>query len=210
VNASVDAGELGAGALGLPSPVAARAARRQESTAVLGMVLFLASWAMLFAALFFAYGLLRARALAWPPADLPPIPKALPSVATVLLAAASVAIERARRHGRAARHALALRSLGAAAGLGAVFLALQLIVWTGLWQAGLHLATGPYASVFYGLTVFHGVHVVVGVAALGLLAARALRAPGQALPPIGLRLWALYFHMVGIVWAAMYVLLVLA
>lgn len=193
----------------LAGSAAARAARRQESTAVLGMVLFLASWAMLFAALFFAYGLLRARALAWPPTDLPPIPKALPTVATVLLGAASFVLERARSQTRAARHTRALSSLGAAAGLGAVFLALQLTVWSSLWRAGLHLATGPYASVFYGLTVFHGLHVVVGLGALGLLALRALRTADRALPPIGLRLWALYFHMVGLVWAVMYVLLVL-
>ena len=47
------------------------APRHRETTAVLGMTIFIASWAMLFASLFFAYALTRLRAPFWPPLDLP-------------------------------------------------------------------------------------------------------------------------------------------
>ena len=44
-----------------------RRARFHETNAVLGMTIFVASWAMLFAGLFFAYGVTRLRTPAWPP-----------------------------------------------------------------------------------------------------------------------------------------------
>src|SRR5436189_86613 len=57
---------------------------------MLGMVMFMAAWAMLFAGLFFAYGVLRVRATDWPPADLPRLPRLLPGVATVVDGRAAV------------------------------------------------------------------------------------------------------------------------
>ncbi|MCK6589736.1 MAG: hypothetical protein L6Q76_19365, partial [Polyangiaceae bacterium] len=47
---------------------------KQEFTASLGMIIFLASWGMMFSALFFAYGFVRARALMWPPPGVPELP----------------------------------------------------------------------------------------------------------------------------------------
>src|SRR2546423_7374814 len=113
------------------------------------MVMFMAAGAMLFAGLFFASGVLGVRATDWPPADLPRLPRLLPGVATVVLALSSLALERARR-GAALMPVLAL---------GAGFLALQAAVWRSLILAGLRPPLGPYASVFFGLTAFHALHV---------------------------------------------------
>jgi len=55
---------------------------RRDTTAWLGMIIFLASWAMMFAALFFAYGIVRLRAQVWPPPELPALPLRLPLVNT--------------------------------------------------------------------------------------------------------------------------------
>jgi heme/copper-type cytochrome/quinol oxidase subunit 3 len=163
----------------------------KERTALLGMTIFLASWAMLFAALFFSYGVVRVNAHVWPPADQPRLPLGLPALATVVLAGASAVLERARR-GRAA-----LGTLLVAAALGVAFLTLQTRVWTALFAAGLRPdAGGAYASVFWGFTVFHALHVVVGLGGLGyLLVHRSATA---------LRLWTIYWHLVGVVWALMY------
>src|SRR5688572_24518481 len=62
---------------------------REEFTASLGMVIFLASWAMMFAALFFAYAVVRSRALSWPPPGIPALPVALPALNTLVLLASS-------------------------------------------------------------------------------------------------------------------------
>jgi heme/copper-type cytochrome/quinol oxidase subunit 3 len=154
------------------------------------MVMFMAAWAMLFAGLFFAYGVLRVRSTAWPPADLPPLPVGLPAVATALLGLSSLAVERARRQGG---------NVAVVVALAAGFLLLQAVVWRSLILAGLRPPLGPYASVFFCLTAFHALHVVVGLGAFGWL---ALRRTARALP---LRLWTLYWHMVGAIWAVMFV-----
>jgi cytochrome c oxidase subunit 3 len=153
------------------------------------MVMFMAAWAMLFAGLLFAYGVLRVRAVAWPPPDLPRLPLALPSVATGLLALSSLTLERARRAGGGLAPVLVM---------GGGFLVLQVIVWRSLILAGLRPPLGPYASVFFGLTAVHALHVLVGLAALGWLAARRPRRP------FPLRLWALYWHMVGGLWLVIF------
>ena len=175
-------------------------ARHRETTALLGMSVIMASWAMLFAALFFAYGLTRVRAVAWPPADLPRLPLLLPALATVAIGLSSAALLWARRQSLRAR---AAAGVGVAlAGAGA-FLAAQLLVWQAMFAAGLRPAAGPYASVFYGLTAFHALHVAVGMVGLMIVLARLLLA-GPAHAGLGLRLWALYAHMVGVLWALIY------
>src|SRR5437899_12654484 len=67
---------------------------QRDWTASLGMIVFLGSWAMMFGSLFFAYGIIRAHSVAWPPPDLPRIPLLLPAINTVALALSSVALQR--------------------------------------------------------------------------------------------------------------------
>src|SRR5258707_1077465 len=76
---------------------------RAEWTAYLGMVIFLASWAMMFGSLFFAYGMVRARSVAWPPPDLPEMPVGVGAVNTVVLAMSSTILQLTVRNLRLAR-----------------------------------------------------------------------------------------------------------
>jgi heme/copper-type cytochrome/quinol oxidase subunit 3 len=176
-----------------------RETRHRETTALLGMALFIASWAMLFAALFFAYGFTRVRAVAWPPADLPALPLGWPAVATVAIAGCSAALIWAQRAPQAEGTRRRLR-LGVALALAgaAVFLGVQVHVWQTLAQAGLRPDGGPYASVFYGLTTFHALHVLVGMVGL------CTTWPRLGISPLPLRLWTLFLHMVGALWVLLY------
>ena len=160
------------------------AARHQERTALMGMAIFVAAWAMLFAALFFAYGLSRLHAIAWPPVDLPRLPLGLPALASVALGASSALLHH--------------RRVLPAAALGAAFLILQAVVWRQMFLAGMRPQAGAYASFFFALTVFHALHVLVGLGALGWLALRPR--------PLPLRLWSVYWHMVGVIWTVMFLL----
>jgi heme/copper-type cytochrome/quinol oxidase subunit 3 len=178
-----------------------------EVTARVGMLVFLAAWTMLFAGLFFAYGLLRGRAESWPPPDLPPLPRLVPGLATLVLAASEGGVRRAIQAGWPRPRRSSARWLGLAALLGAAFLALQLVVWSGLWLGGLRPDGGPYPSVFYGLTVFHAAHVLVGLIAL---AALAWRSAWGAASRLVVELWGSYWRFVGLVWLAMYGALYLA
>lgn len=179
----------------------------EEVTSYVGMVIFLGSWAMMFAALFFAYAVVRVRAPGWPPPDQPPLPILLPGLNTAVIAASSAAVAFAVRAHALGRHRRAARALGLGAGLGALFLALQAVVWAGLWRDGLLPSGGPYPSAFYALTAFHALHVLVGLAALGVL---AIRAPSpRGLSRSAVRLWGMFWHFVGAVWGALYVALYL-
>ena len=173
-----------------------------ELTAWVGMLVFLAAWTMLFAALFFAYGLVRSRAEAWPPPDLPPLPRLVPGLGTLVLLASSGAVDRALRACRPVARRRAGQWLALAALLGAAFLGVQLLVWARLWGAGLEPSGGPYPSVFYGLTAIHALHVLVGLLALSWLAVRAL---SRGASRLSVRLWAAYWHFVGAVWVSLFV-----
>lgn len=162
--------------------------RRREVTAYVGLVVFLGGWLMMFAALLFAYALVRLKAPAWPPPGEPVLPLGLPATATVVLVASSLALGRSERPLRLA--------LGLA--LGVAFLALQVAVWRGAWAAGLR-AGGTYGSVLYALSAVHGLHAAVGLIGLAVVLARGV-VTGRA------RAWAwrLYWHFVGAVWLVVF------
>ncbi|SRR6266542_2173543 len=177
---------------------------REEWTAHLGMVIFLASWAMLFGSMFFAYGMVRARATAWPPPDLPALPLGVPGLNTVLLALSSVVLQLTLRALRRGKTALLGPGIGISFLLGVVFLALQILTWRRLLAEGMTPQDGPYPSVFYTLTCFHALHVLVGIGALAWLCRAAFAgkySPARFLP---VRLWTLYWHFVGAVWGVMF------
>src|SRR5262245_41007122 len=138
---------------------------REEWTAYLGMVVFLASWAMMFGSLFFAYGMVRSRAIVWPPPDLPVLPLVVPAVHTFILAASSAVLQLSLGALRDGKPKLPGPGIALSAVLGSAFLALQLVTWRGLWEEGLTPKGGPYPSVFYALTCFHALHVLVGIVA---------------------------------------------
>ncbi len=164
------------------------------------MLVFLGSWAMMFAALFFAYGILRARSSAWPPPGTPALPLVLPLCNTLVIGTSSVAIERALWSARRGRLVGVLPAVVAALVLGTGFVGLQVLLWSGLWNAGLRPDGGPYASVFYGLTVVHALHVLVGLAGLAYCAVRSAAGAFTPTRHVGLRLWTAYWHFVGVVW----------
>ncbi|MFZ5471529.1 MAG: cytochrome c oxidase subunit 3 [Myxococcota bacterium] len=179
---------------------------KEETTAFIGMVIFLGSWAMMFAALFFVYGGVRARAGTWPPVDLPALPLWLPLANTLVIALSSAALQ----YGLFSVQRAKVKALGPALLwallLGALFLGLQTLLWASLWAEGLTMkAGGAYASVFYGLTALHALHVLVGLAGIGRVCARAFGGEFSAARYLPVRLWAMYWHFVGVVWALMFV-----
>jgi cytochrome c oxidase subunit III len=173
----------------------ADAAGALRSTSMVGMVVFLCAWAMMFASLFFAYAFVRSRSGTWPPMGAERVGLTWPIVNTLCLLASSVLLERARvASARSARAPLLLSAL-----LGGAFLAGQVWLWA---TSGLTAqSAGMYGAVLLALCGFHAVHVAVGVVALAVLAARG----GQGGQRV--RLWSWYWHFVGVVWGVMFVAL---
>jgi cytochrome c oxidase subunit 3 len=184
--------------------VALRPRGREEFTSSLGMIVFLASWAMMFAGLFFAYGFIRTKAPVWPPPGVPRLPLALPALNTLVLGASSWAfahgLDGLRRGRRSAFPAMVATTLG----LGALFLAIQLAVFREAAAAGLSIAIGPYGAVFWAFTSLHALHVAVGLAIVLWLLVQALRGRYTEHNTITVRVCGMYWHFVGAVWALMF------
>ena len=176
----------------------------RDFTAYLGMVIGLIVFGMLFAALFFAYGVVRIDAPVWPPAGETRLPIALPFVNTMVLLASSASAFMAARAVRDRRPAW--RWLVETLVLGAVFLGLQFVVWRGVWLSGLRPSSGIYGSVFYALTAIHAVHVLAGMIALLVMLVPALRREGglneRQRRAVGL--CSMFWHFVDVVWVLMF------
>ena len=177
----------------------------ERSLAYAGMVIFLGSWAMIFGALFFSYAVLRIRAPVWPAPGFAHLPLGLPAINTLLLLASShrlsVALARLRRGQLRRCRAELLWTLL----LGVVFVGLQCKVWADLWRGGLHLDSGAYGGTFYVLTVFHVLHVMVGLGLLVRLIAPLVRHAPVAPGRVAATLTAMFWHFVDAVWLGMFV-----
>jgi cytochrome c oxidase subunit 3 len=181
---------------------------QQELTSSLGMMVFLASWAMMFCALFFAYGFVRLHAEAWPPEGVPRLPRLLPALNTVVLIGSSYVFAKGLdllKRGRRKDFAIAVAGTFV---LGALFLGLQIEMWHSLSYAGLTVKSGgTYGSVFYALTMFHGLHVAVGLLLLIWVLFRTWQGKYSEHNHINARLCTMYWHFVDVVWVLMFLTL---
>ena len=168
------------------------------------MVLFLGSWAMMFGALFFCYALLRIRAPAWPPPGMTELPLALPGLNTLLLLLSSATMQRGLTGLRRGRLSQLRLHLLATIFLGSIFTALQCAVWIDLWSAGLRLDSGTYGGLFYLLTVFHGLHVLVGLGLLIWLVGPTVGRRPIAPRRVPVTLASMFWHGVDLVWVVMF------
>jgi len=99
------------------------------------------------------------------------------------------------------------RWLGATILLGGIFLAGQAAEYWGLFAIGMRVDSNLFATTFFTLTGFHGLHVFFGLIALiTVLAVTAghSTAPGPKGRSPALRAVGLYWHFVDIVWLAVF------
>ena len=184
-------------------PPAANQSSRIPST-ILGMLLFIASEAMLFgsffAALFFARVVNPAASGQWPP---PPFhfPIFVAGVNTCILVTSSFtmhwAMQSIRRNDRAGLKAgLTLTIL-----LGLAFLLTQGIEYA---HVGFNTGDGAFASTFFGLTGLHGAHVFIGLSLLTFAAVRAFRGHYTAEHHHGVEIPGIYWHFVDVMSIVVY------
>jgi cytochrome c oxidase subunit 3 len=167
-----------------------------RTTGQFGVIVFLASDIMLFAAFFAAYFLLRATNDPWPSplAELDQVRALL--FTAVLVSSSFTMIASDRAHERGDRSGQR-RWLVATMVLGAIFLINQFAEYATI---ELRADSDVYGSAYYGLTGLHSLHVIAGLCALGLLLIRATRT--KSLDEIGS--WtngvSLFWHLVDVIW----------
>ena len=92
----------------------------------------------------------------------------------------------------------------ATAGQGAVFLGGQVYEFTTFYNEGLNMTQSPFASSFFVLTGFHGLHVFVGILMLLSLYALSLTGKVKANQDVKTEMIGLYWHFVDIIWVVIF------
>jgi len=169
----------------------------------LGMWLFIIADACTFGAMLFAYGYLRVANPDWtrPFPFRPTIVNGI--VMTVVLLTSSLTMIAAVLAAHAGRKSASLRWMSVTMLLGVVFAALHLREWRAMIGEGWRLFQNPvggpalFGATFFGITGLHLLHVVTGVAAIGVIAAGFRRARFDA---AHVETTALYWHFVDLVW----------
>ncbi len=186
--------------------IPAGGAHKQEGipSALLGMVLFIASEALFFGGFFGAYFDLRAGQKVWPPAS-PPIEKLeifpIAVLLTIVLVTSSFtmqaglsAIKRGDRRGL-------VRWLKVTLILGATFLGMQIYDYA---HIGFGLRDGVFATLFFTMTGFHFAHVMGGALFLYLLTLQASRGEFTAEDHVAVEAGTIYWHFVDVVWIGLF------
>ena len=183
-------------------PPAAHVSSRVPAS-ILGMLLFIASEIMLFGSFFTAYFFVRVvnNAPEWPPAPFQ-FPVFVAFVNTCVLVTSSFtmhwALQSVKRGNRAGLQAgLVITSL-----LGLTFLLTQIREYS---RIGFAPHDGAFASVFFGLTGLHGLHVFVGLCLLLAMTLRAFRGHFSPEHHHGVELAGIYWHFVDVMWIVVYV-----
>ena len=125
-------------------------------------------------------------------------------LSTALLAAGSVALQRASAAAHTARGPLARSLLLAGGGCAIAFLGVQWWAWQSLLAASVVLNSNPAASFFYMLTALHGVHVIGGLVAWAVTARAVPRQPMPVDSAWRIALCARYWHFLFVVWVLLF------
>jgi heme/copper-type cytochrome/quinol oxidase subunit 3 len=146
-------------------------ASRRSSSAVMAMVIFVASEAMFFMAFFGVYASTYSGEQVWPPPNVPLLPLGFPTAAVAILLVSGGTI------------ALALRAAGRRSSRGAarwiavtLVLALAYIVLSliGTRDLGFGIHEGIFGSLFYVTTGLALAHVVGGIVLLAMVGSQAM------------------------------------
>jgi len=178
-------------------------AARAASAPVLGMVLFVASEAMFFAAFFAIYALNYSQHAVWPPRDITNPSIGIPTVATAAMVVSSVVMQVGLRSIRRGRTGPFTRMVGIALALGLVFIALEIVGFSGL-KFG--IKDGAYGSLFYVMGAVALAHVVGGVVLLGMVLARTVSGQLSMVRHEPAEAATIYWHFVVIVTILLYLL----
>lgn len=144
------------------------------SNGVFGMMIFVLTEIMFFAALISSQMVVRAQVMIWPPAGQPRLPAMQTAINSSFLLLSGVLLYLA---GRAFKRepGSAKKLIWASLGLGALFVGLQGVEWVRLISQGFTLSSSSAGAFFYLIIGLHGLHAVAAILGLGWVAARVQR-----------------------------------
>ena len=174
--------------------------------ALLGVMLFIASEVMFFAALFGAYFNVKATAPHWPPEGtefITPWPSAI--LITVVLVLSSFTMQWATMRIRKGDRTGMNRGVAITLALGILFFVIVAYEYYELiTHEDFGINSGVYGTLFYTMTGFHGAHVLGGVIGLAVVLARGLSGQFSAKHHSAVEAIHYYWHFVDIVWVVLF------
>ncbi len=180
--------------------------------ALLGMMLFIASEVMFFAALFAAYFNAKATLPVWPPEGYDEILQffPVPLVATIILVISSLTMQWGTSRIRKGDRTGLNRAVAVTLALGVIFLGIQLYdYWELVTVEGFSIDSGIYGTLFYTMTGFHGAHVLGGVIGLTVILSRGLAGQFTRRHHVAVEAVHYYWHFVDVVWILLFAVLYL-
>jgi cytochrome c oxidase subunit 3 len=172
-----------------------------------GLVLFLIAETMIFMGLFASFLIYRLMMPVWPPAGTPELELLLPGINTFILVSSSFVMHMGQKAIKEDNQSGLRLWFGITAAMGATFLSGQLYEYSHM-EFG--LTTNIFASSFYALTGFHGLHVTFGlILILAVLWRSRKDSHYSSKSHFGVEAAELYWHFVDVVWIVLFILVYL-
>nr|URW98545.1 cytochrome c oxidase subunit 3 [Lepidophthirus macrorhini] len=174
----------------------------------LGMVLFILSEVMFFFSFFFSWFYISLVPEPWSGYQFPPLGvqpmdfMKVPLLNTILLLSSSVAVTWAHHEVLANKYLSSLLGLSLTVILGLVFIYIQLQEYK---DSMFTIADSVYGSLFYIMTGFHGLHVIIGVSFLIVSSIRIWLNHCSMVHHVGMEASIWYWHFVDVVWMFLFI-----
>jgi cytochrome c oxidase subunit 3 len=177
----------------------------------LGFILFILSEIMFFFSFFWAY--LHSSlspnieiGSVWPPYTLQIIGLTLPIVNTLLLLTSGATITVAHLALLQNKKSLVIEAMLVTLALAIIFTAIQMYEYR---NAPFSISDGIYGSVFYMLTGFHGIHVIIGTIFIFVQFVRITKDHLDSRSHLGFEASSWYWHFVDVVWLLLFLIVYL-
>lgn len=181
--------------------------RELTSTALVTSVVVLAAVTMTFGAMIAVFVFRSEGRVDWGRLTVP----SMLWVTTAILLASSFSIERSRRAVQAGEQGLAFRRFSVTFGLGVLFLVGQVIAWFQVLHSGISLKSNSHSWFIFLFAALHGLHIVLGLIGVGLLAYRTHEPVSGRKYQARTRAVALgvsiFWHYLGFLWLVLFALL---
>ena len=171
--------------------------------AKVAVLAFIASETVFFALLIIAYVFYTATSRGGPSPEAT-LNRVRTGVFTLSLLASSFALRCAEKSHDAQKRRRSIGWMVATIGLGIVFLVGQATEYAQLFRSGVTVETNLFATTFFTLTGFHGLHVLVGLVALTVVLVLATLGELTGRLGQGLRTVGYYWHFVDAVWIVVF------
>ena len=177
--------------------------------AKLGIWTFLATEVLLFGGLFTAYTVFRFRYPEMFHAEHLKLNRVIGAANTVVLICSSLSVAVGIAAIRQGKVQLLRRCLLITIALGSAFLCVKYFEWTAHFREGVFPSTNIFFSLYYMMTGLHGLHVLAGMTALGVMYRLAGKGRFSESYSTPVEITGVYWHFVDLVWIYLFPLLYL-